>query len=132
MVKNETNRHGLLAVLYCAAMGMALLVVLFFDHIPFPLCPFKLLTGLPCPGCGGLRAANALLRGEILSALYINPLSCLLALFCAILPILYLHDKFRRTSFVNRILFRPYSKIATLIIVVLILCNWAWNIVKCL
>lgn len=132
MAPNETNRQELRPALYCAAMGIALLVVLFFDHIPFPLCPFKLLTGLPCPGCGGLRAANALLRGEILSALYINPLSCLLVLFCAILPILYLYDKFCRTSLVNRILFRPYSKITTCIIIVLILCNWAWNIVKCL
>lgn len=118
--------------LYCVAMGIALVVVLFFDRIPFQCCPFKLLTGLPCPGCGGLRAAKAFLQGDILRALYINPLSCLLILFCAILPFLYLYDKIVGTAYVNQILFRPYSKITMFCIFAVILCNWIWNIIKCL
>jgi hypothetical protein len=32
------------------------------------LCPFKLATGLDCPGCGATRAAHALLRGDLLGA----------------------------------------------------------------
>jgi hypothetical protein len=28
-------------------------------------CPFLLLTGQPCPGCGGLRATNDLLHGRV-------------------------------------------------------------------
>jgi hypothetical protein len=28
------------------------------------VCPFKILTGLDCPGCGATRATNALLRGH--------------------------------------------------------------------
>jgi hypothetical protein len=31
-------------------------------------CPFKLLTGLDCPGCGGLRAVNDLTHGQISAA----------------------------------------------------------------
>jgi Protein of unknown function (DUF2752) len=31
-------------------------------------CPFLLLTGLPCPGCGGLRATNDLLHGRLADA----------------------------------------------------------------
>lgn len=36
------------------------------------MCPFLLLTGEPCPGCGGLRAMNDLTRGDVASALSSN------------------------------------------------------------
>jgi hypothetical protein len=32
------------------------------------LCPWLLLTGTQCPGCGGLRAINDLTRGDIVAA----------------------------------------------------------------
>ena len=32
------------------------------------LCPWLLLTGTYCPGCGGLRAVNDLTRGDLSSA----------------------------------------------------------------
>jgi hypothetical protein len=31
-------------------------------------CPFKLLTGFDCPGCGGLRAVNDLTHGHLSAA----------------------------------------------------------------
>jgi hypothetical protein len=33
------------------------------------LCPFHLLTGLPCPGCGVTRSASNLLRGDVARAI---------------------------------------------------------------
>lgn len=35
----------------------------------FPLCPLKEMTGLDCPGCGGLRAVHALCHGDLGTAL---------------------------------------------------------------
>jgi hypothetical protein len=35
----------------------------------YPLCPTKALTGLDCPGCGGLRAVHALVTGDLVGAL---------------------------------------------------------------
>ena len=35
---------------------------------------FHALTGLACPGCGGLRALHALLHGQIAAAFRLNPL----------------------------------------------------------
>jgi hypothetical protein len=35
-------------------------------------CPFLLLTGHPCPGCGGLRAVNDLTNGDIVGAVSSN------------------------------------------------------------
>lgn len=36
-------------------------------------CPFVMVTGLPCPGCGLSRAGFCLLRGEFADAWYLNP-----------------------------------------------------------
>jgi len=40
----------------------------------YPLCPTYALTGLYCPGCGGLRAVHALAHGDVALALHRNPL----------------------------------------------------------
>jgi len=34
----------------------------------FPPCPFHTLTGLYCPGCGGLRMTHDLLHGDLVAA----------------------------------------------------------------
>ncbi len=38
----------------------------------YPQCPMKALTGLDCPGCGGLRATHSLVHGDIVGALHHN------------------------------------------------------------
>lgn len=53
-------RTGLLAVIVTLA-------VLFFalnpnEHAIFPRCPFNVLTGYYCPGCGSQRAIHSLLH----------------------------------------------------------------------
>ncbi len=45
----------------------------------FPPCVFLKITGLRCPGCGGTRMAASLVRGDIRTAFYYNPLLVLLA-----------------------------------------------------
>ena len=49
----------------------------------FPLCPFRLVTGLTCPGCGSTRALHQLLHGHIEAAFMLNPL------FVIALPFLF-------------------------------------------
>jgi hypothetical protein len=46
-------------------------------HYPFPRCPFYLLTGLHCPGCGSQRATHALLHGHLGQAAGLNLLAVL-------------------------------------------------------
>lgn len=38
----------------------------------YGFCPFLVLTGEPCPGCGGLRAVNLLTRGDLVAAVSSN------------------------------------------------------------
>ena len=37
-------------------------------------CPFKLISGYNCPGCGSQRAIHQLLHGNLISAFKLNPL----------------------------------------------------------
>ena len=40
----------------------------------FPKCPFLVLTGFQCPGCGAQRAVHALLHGDLRMAWAMHPL----------------------------------------------------------
>lgn len=53
-----------------AALGAASLLRVHDPHGSgsYGFCPFLLLTGQPCPGCGGLRAVNDLTRGDVAAA----------------------------------------------------------------
>jgi len=44
-----------------------------FAHSTLPTCPFLLLTGHPCPFCGGTRSFSAMWRGDILHAARLYP-----------------------------------------------------------
>lgn len=39
----------------------------------FPVCPFRALTGLSCPGCGSTRGLHRLLHGDVVAAFEFNP-----------------------------------------------------------
>ena len=41
------------------------------------LCPWRLLTGYPCPGCGGIRAMGAISTGQFEQAWLLNPIAFL-------------------------------------------------------
>ena len=45
-------------------------------------CPWKLLTGLDCPGCGSLRAVNDLTNGHVVAAASSN------LLFVVMVPVM--------------------------------------------
>jgi hypothetical protein len=45
----------------------------------YPQCPLRLVTGVDCAMCGGLRATHALLGGNIIQAVRQNLLVVLLA-----------------------------------------------------
>lgn len=69
------NQRLLGVSLLFGAAGLVLLRV--FDPATsgvFPPCPVRYLTGFYCPGCGSLRAMHALLHGDLLTALAMNPL----------------------------------------------------------
>lgn len=45
----------------------------------YPTCPFLMVTGYYCPGCGSLRALHDLAHGDLAGAVARNPLMVLAA-----------------------------------------------------
>jgi hypothetical protein len=77
-------REPLRAPLAVGAAGAALAAALLVrdPHVPgfWPTCPILALTGVPCPACGGLRAAQDLLTGQWGAALSSNAYAVLTGL----------------------------------------------------
>lgn len=95
-----------------------------------PFCPFHKITGIPCPGCGGIRAANYLMSGDIRAAIMMNPLSVVI---CVIIPIMILWawiDVLRKKDSLTTFLNKRWKKSTIIIIFAIIIINWVWNIYK--
>lgn len=50
-------------------LGLALLTLQ-----PYSICPFAVVSGLPCPGCGITRSLVAMVQGDLQSAWHLHPL----------------------------------------------------------
>ena len=113
------------------SLGLVFSVFLLMEYIPIPMgCPFKAITGIPCPGCGGIRAVQFLLKGEILHALYTNPLSCVFCLFCTALPFWSFYDCYKNKQTLKTFLTCRWSNLILVVVGIILLANWIWNIVK--
>ncbi len=100
----------------------------------FSPCPFRNITGLPCPGCGTTRSVGALTRGDFTEAWHFNPMGYAAAAVLIILPFWLLHDAVRRTDTLYRgyLLSEEWLRHKTVVIILflLIAANWTWNFFK--
>ena len=98
------------------------------------LCLFKNVTGIPCPSCGVTRSMACLLQGNVLQALYWNPIGILLLAGMVIIPLLLLYDLLKKqNTYLNLytqseqfILKKPVLYLA----IGMLAINWIWNISK--
>jgi hypothetical protein len=63
-----------IAIIFIVMMAMVYRIFNPIHIVFFPKCPFLLLTGLKCPGCGSQRAIHYLLNFDILKAINENVL----------------------------------------------------------
>ncbi len=71
------SRRALVAPIACGCAAVAAAVYVAVNDptasgTHLPACPFYLMTGLWCPGCGLTRATHALLRGDVAAAFGFN------------------------------------------------------------
>jgi|SRR5215475_2408087 len=85
--------HNALARLTALAFS---LLVLAWLPMPHTVCPLRMLTGLPCPFCGGTHAGIDLGRGHPVAALRASPLAVCGAVAVITLPML------RKTALAER------------------------------
>lgn len=105
------------------ALALLVLVVIYYwvdpvDYDFFPKCPFYVITGYKCPGCGSQRAIHQLLNLNITEAFRANPL------LVVAIPYILLGFAFDYTSLKDRFpvvkkhLFGPVAIVLVFIIVI--------------
>ncbi|GAB3260565.1 hypothetical protein GCM10027347_24960 [Larkinella harenae] len=87
----------------------------------FPPCPFRLLTGLECPGCGSQRCLHQLLHGHIRKAYAYNPL-LVLSIPYVLLGLWLEYNPFGRKHQPVKHWF--YGKTASLIVFGIVILYW--------
>lgn len=100
LAPHQTSRAGALTgPLVLGGIGLTAAAVL---HLRDPhadgsygFCPFLALTGLPCPGCGGLRAVNDVTRGDLVAAISSNAMAVALVVALTGLWAIWLSQRLR-------------------------------------
>lgn len=111
---------GFKKVLLVTAVAVLSIVYFFVDARKggFPQCPFHLLTGWFCPGCGSQRALSSLLHGNVFEAMHNN------ILMVAFLPFL-LYSAFVNLRYADarkmKLLYAPFF---VKVVLVTIICFW--------
>lgn len=85
-------KRWILGLLIIPIVGVIYYIFNPIDSQIFPKCPFLLLTGLKCPGCGSQRAIHSLLHLDFIKALHCN---ILLVLSLPVIVILLLAEYHR-------------------------------------
>lgn len=98
------------------------------------VCIIKNVTGYACPSCGTTRAVLLLSEGKITDSLLLNPFGIIVAIIMTVFPIWVLTDiVLKKETF-----FSAYKKTEAIIrtpwiaivLVLLVLLNWIWNLYK--
>jgi len=109
-----------------AAVGI--LILMRFDPLGLLRpCPLRTLTGIPCPTCGATSVLRDLAAGDLRGAFRASPLAAAGAIAVALsaiaaLAILPWADRVRMPSWLLR-------KPVLILLVLLVLANWAYLIV---
>jgi hypothetical protein len=94
------------------------------------VCIFKNVTGFPCPACGSTRATLALLHGKILNSIRINPFGILSNTLIVISVFWMSFDIARGKETFFPFLKRDWNLWIKIIIALIVIVNWVWNIGK--
>jgi hypothetical protein len=133
----EMKRNKLyIFLLISIAFGYAWLV---FSNVTFLKekhigCLFKKVTTYPCPSCGTTRSVQLVFNGEFFSSLLLNPFGILVATIMLVVPFWIGIDLIKKSdSF-----FKFYKaserfiskKPIAILLFLLVILNWYWNIKK--
>jgi len=126
-VKSKVFKIAVLAVILALAM-----VYYVFDPSTaflFPRCPFRLLTHIPCPGCGSQRALHCLLHADFAGAMHYNALMLLLIPVLLVLAAAsLLKDRCPRLQSITRHRYVGYALVALILLWWILRIIFGWYV----
>ncbi len=98
------------------------------------ICPFRHVTGMPCPSCGSTGSVLSLIGGDMGAALYSNPAGFLIAAIMLIIPLWITGDLLSRRSTFHRFYVNAEKRLVArqlaIPAILLVVANWIWNFYK--
>lgn len=106
----------------------------FLKYDTLQVCLVKNITTIPCPSCGTTRSMISMFQGDFIQAMLINPFGLLVAITMILTPIWIAFDVIAKKT----TLFSLYGKLETRLkkpmvaipLIILVIFNWIWNIIK--
>jgi len=103
-------------------------------NISSEVCLIKHVTNIPCPSCGSTRSVISLSQGDVIGALYLNPIGFIVAFIMLVAPFWIIADTIMKSN----TLFHFYQKTEASLkkpmigipLILLVIINWIWNITK--
>lgn len=92
----------------------------------WPKCGLRLLTGLPCPFCGGTRALHAAARFDWWQALALNPLAFLLGVGVTLWFAAWATDRLFHTNVLARLASWRRAVFRLRLLVAVLVANWVY------
>lgn len=105
------------AVRAATVAGAALVAGALRIHRPATLCPFRAITGVPCPICGTTTAMVRLGRGNVGGALAANPVTLLAVVALVLAP-----------AFAGRV--RVPHRAVPWLLTCAVASAWVWQLVR--
>ncbi len=123
----QINKNRIKNSILLLGFGISYLVIFQFSLLP--QCPFKVLTGYPCPACGMTRAFQAILNGDIIGSFSYHILAFPLFVSFAVLILFLIYGMITNQDLVTKkvipLLERYYS-----VIIILLLISWGINLYR--
>lgn len=133
------NRSKLYVLLSSACMAGYIWILLLLNdnsllNNKLDVCLFKKITHIPCPSCGTSHSVIFLIKGDLTTALYWNPMGLIVLAILVCSPFWITYDLLFRKKTLHDFYIYIESifeqKAITTIAIILVLTNWAWNILK--
>ncbi|WP_395051704.1 DUF2752 domain-containing protein [Flavobacterium sp.] len=106
-IKSKRKIYGIIGAFITLMIPFFLM---FFNHnnhleTDQSLCPLKMLTGFPCPGCGITKSLVYFYEGDLQKSLYYHILGPLVILFCVVTIVVLTTELITKKEYFNNLLF---------------------------
>jgi len=106
-IKSKRKIYGIIGAFITLMIPFFLL---FFNHnnhleTDQSLCPLKMLTGFPCPGCGITKSLVYFYEGDLQKSLYYHILGPLVIVFCVVAILVLTTELITKKEYFNNLLF---------------------------
>lgn len=106
-IKSKRKIYGIIGALITLMIPFFLMFFNQSTHLETDqsLCPLKMLSGFPCPGCGITKSLVYFYEGDIYKSLYYHILGPLVIVFCVVTIVVLSTELITKKEYFNQLLF---------------------------